>query len=77
MRKIKSVNWFTQGQEPHTLGIVVIENEIGERKAYVGSGEGYDEGIDAELIADHGARVHPQMLRDILREVEQHEPQED
>lgn len=64
--KIIDTSWFTE-QEGTTIGIVVIENEIGDRKAYIGTGAGYDEDVDRRHISERGDKVMPQTLERILK----------
>lgn len=61
---VKNVTWFTTGRG-ECIGIVQIENEMEERKAYIGLGDGHDEGLDIEIIKDWGAKAYPQTLRQI------------
>jgi len=49
--KLKGHIWFS-GRA--TIGIVLIENEMGEEKAYIGVGGGYDEEADLKLIMEWG-----------------------
>ena len=54
MKKIIDATWFTD-QSGNCIGIVVIENSVGERKAYIGVASGWDEKKDEQSIADYGA----------------------
>ena len=69
LMKIVDVIWFTQAQEPSTIGIVVVDNGF-EKKAYIGTGRGTDSRIDAERIAKNGARLHLAMVEQIIKELE-------
>ena len=56
--KIETTIWFTQMVEPSTIGIVIGTDEVtGEKKAYIGTGKGFDEDQDAKHISVTGARV--------------------
>jgi hypothetical protein len=57
MATVIDKTWFTcSGVKPGSVGIVLVEDEFGEKKAYIGiSHNAYDEGSDAENIADWGA----------------------
>lgn len=70
MSKILSTHWFSQGQDPFCFGVVVVETEVGERKAYIGVIKGYDEEKDAYFIKDHGSRIDPAILKQILRDLD-------
>lgn len=51
--KILDYKWFTQGSL--TIGIILIESN-GEKKAYIGIGDGLVEGEDLEKIRDWGSK---------------------
>lgn len=57
-RVVLAVEWFS-GRD--AIGVVVVQNTIGERKAYIGVGLGdfSDEETDVQHIADFGTRVDP------------------
>lgn len=65
--KILAVEWFTQGAPPHHFGIVVIQNEGGEKKAYIGNVDGLDEWTDVQSIADWGCKIYLEQLEKILK----------
>ena len=49
--------WFTN--RDGVIGIVVIEEDVtGDRKAYIGIGEGKSEFTDTEAIVNWGNRFH-------------------
>ena len=60
---IIGASWFT-GRE--TIGIVVTENEVKERKAYIGVGLGKNEKEDAESISHYGSKIRIEILEKIL-----------
>ena len=64
--KIIGTHWFTGIS---CFGIVVIETEVGERKAYIGLGVGLNEKEDAEYIAAHGVPVMKDSISQILTEI--------
>lgn len=66
MRKILAVEWFTQGQAPHHFGIVITENEVGEKKAYIGIADGLEVSTDIQSIADWGCKIYPEQLEKLL-----------
>lgn len=62
--KILNTWWFNE------IGIVITENEIKERKAYIGVCMGGSEANDAQHIADWGTKVSALELTDIIRWLE-------
>ena len=40
-----------------TIGILLCKNEMGQVKCYIGSGDGFDEEVDKNNIADYGAKL--------------------
>lgn len=65
--KIIDALWFTP-MSGECIGIIIIECEHSkERKCYIGCGQGLIEGIDAELIADTGAKLHLETI-DYIKE---------
>ena len=55
--KVIDTLWLTP-----TLGLVACENDMEERKFYIGIGEGLNEELDSQTIADWGVRVDKRML---------------
>lgn len=54
--------WFST-PAGETIGIVMGQDPITkQKKAYIGVGSGHNEYIDQEVIAEHGAPIHPQTL---------------
>lgn len=50
--------WFTEMGSMRPIGIVLgVDNITGERKAFIGTASGDDEGADAERIAAGGAKL--------------------
>ena len=75
--KILDSVWFTEMMSDFPIGIILIETDFGEIKAYIGTGYGNDEKEDSEKIAKYGARfdlesakVYFPMLETILKERE-------
>lgn len=68
MVKIIESFWFTNSRE--TIGIVVTINGIGEKKAYIGRGFGFDQKADEKYIAEQGAPVAPGIVMSILKRLE-------
>ena len=63
--KILFTEWFTAPDGCY--GIVVGEvEETGERKAYLGKGFGQDAEVDANHIAQNGAKVHLGSIQNIF-----------
>lgn len=65
--KIIDKIWFTEMGSTEPIGIVIIETEVGERKAYVGKGLGINEEEDAKFIAKRGAKFGECALSQIRR----------
>ena len=62
--------WFTTARG-ETIGIVTVKDELtGDKKAYIGVGEGHDRDADANIIRGFGSRVHPSCLRRVLELLE-------
>jgi hypothetical protein len=68
--KIVLTEWFTQPSWPNCIGIVVIENEVGIRKAYIGTGDGDSESLDEQHIAELGGKAMPDQFRRIIAAIE-------
>lgn len=66
MSKIISTVWFTGVK---CIGIVVVENEMKVKKAYIGIGEGRDEEMAAGYIKDNGVPVTKESLKEILDKI--------
>ena len=57
--KITNASWFTQMGELKPIGIVFGVDEItGDKKAYIGVGDGVDESTDVNNIFLTGAKIH-------------------
>jgi hypothetical protein len=53
------------------IGMVLGEDELTkERKGYIGLGRGVDEEADKTFIAQHGQRINPGTLREVLAYLE-------
>jgi len=63
--KVQDAIWFTTGNG-ECIGIVYGTDHIGTRKAYIGVGDGHDEGLDVQLIVDRGAKVFDTGLEKVL-----------
>ena len=49
--KVIDTLWLTP-----TIGLVACENDMGERKFYIGIGEGLNEELDSQTIVDWGGK---------------------
>ena len=68
--KFIDVQWYSGVMG--TVGIVAIESEVtGERKFYIGVGDGYSEQSDIQRIMTNGMPVYPEALIEFLN---QHKP---
>jgi hypothetical protein len=63
--KILGSHWFTQmgGQ---IIGIVIITNDAGETKAYIGTGFGKDQAQDEIRIASFGAKFPVELAETLI-----------
>ena len=52
--EILNQEWRT-GRE--CVGIILVKTATGKLKVYIGVGEGYDEDVDAQSIANSGCRL--------------------
>ena len=64
MTKIIDVLWFSGTK---CIGIVCTETDQGERRFYIGKGEGLDEERDKRQIADWGMRIDPQVMQNFFK----------
>ena len=69
--KIINAFWFTECGSTRPIGIIIGEDDITkERKAYIGSGYGFDEGVDAGHIAEMGAKFTLNISKNISSQLE-------
>jgi len=57
-------SWWFAGQV--CVGMVVTENDTGNRKARIGVGKGNNEESDSQLIADYGFEISLVDLQDVI-----------
>ena len=70
--KIIDTIWFTEMGKKEPIGIVIgIDVFTGKRKAYIGVGEGLEEGSDRITIAERGAKVTIKTLEYILKKLKE------
>ena len=65
--EVINVTWFSEMGCAKPIGIVVVEVEEGERKAYIGTGDGYNEQLDTQHIISSGAKLHPATIAGLVR----------
>jgi hypothetical protein len=65
--KILDTIWFTEMGEYQPIGIVIIETEVGEKKAYIGKGLGMKSKEDTKFIAERGAKLPVEILKRIIK----------
>lgn len=63
-KKIKDAIFFSP-MGGH-IGVVLYENEVGERKVYIKAVSGLDQAQDEQEIADYGAKVPEEVLNTLL-----------
>lgn len=56
--------WFTGGTG--CTGIVLAENNDGERHLYIGTVHGYDEQADIQTLLDWGSKIPASILAELL-----------
>lgn len=67
-KKIIDTTWFTEMGQVRPIGIIVTLDEVtGERKAFIGTGNGHSEDVDARSIISMGAKLHPSTIKSILK----------
>ena len=70
--KIIDAIWFNELGKKEPIGIVIGEDKItGERKAYIGTGNGFEEGSDTISIAERGTKVTIKTLEYILKKLKE------
>lgn len=72
--KYIAAHWFSNAKE--CIGIVVGENEMGERKAYISSVTGLDYSEDVDYVLKHGAKLSIHILKDVVKRLENNDEQE-
>lgn len=67
--KVIEVIWISSlaGQ----LGIVLTENEVGEKKARIGVALGADEKADIEYIMEYGGKINPKDAQNIANHLKE------
>ena len=62
--KLIDAIWFSSFMG--IVGIVIVEDEFTrKRKAYVGTGLGFNERADTERVMAHGIKLHPHTVKRI------------
>jgi hypothetical protein len=57
------IYWFTSKD---TVGIAICKDRVtGEAKGYIATVPGVDSTLDTNFVAEHGARIAPQIMREI------------
>jgi hypothetical protein len=65
--KIQDAIWFTEMGTPRPIGIIYGEDEVtGEKKAYIGTGHGFNEHADTQHIAKYGAKLTLETVKQLL-----------
>lgn len=73
--KIFNAIWFTEMGSLRPIGIVIGEDEMtGERRAYIGVGNGEDEERDSKSIAGTGAKFGIEMAQMIVNALDREQP---
>ncbi len=71
--KVVDSLWFTNNKG--TVGIVTIEEDVtGDRKAYIGIGDGHNQEADTQSIVDWGNPLSISALGRITSQLSPHKP---
>lgn len=70
MKIIKTVWYSLFTYNPHTVGVVKVEDD-GEIKYYLGTGLGIESKKDAKQIVENGYRFYPEIFCECKDEVEE------
>ena len=62
-KKIHNVDWVNSSNG--CIGIVLYENEHGDKFAYVKQVKGQDEATDVDDVIDWGGKIHPHQAKRI------------
>ena len=62
--KVLDVAWFS-GRD--CIGIIACENEVRERKFYIGVGDGIDKEQDIEKIKNWGSKIDPEYVKHFFK----------
>ena len=54
---------FFSSMTRNSIGLVLIENDAGEKKGYIGVCEGESEAVDIENIINFGAKVPEDIMK--------------
>ena len=67
-KRIVSSRWFCNLFG--CVGVIVVDDLVtGERRAYIGTGQGENEQVDIDYICEWGQELHMFTLREIEREM--------
>lgn len=70
MSKVIGVNWLATLPSGESIGVVIIKNDVGQHKAYIGIGSGQSEERDVNHIKNNGNPVDANVLRKIITGIE-------
>lgn len=65
-KKVIESIWFTPFMSFFTIGIIVCENENGDRKALIGWGAGLNQPQDENRIIENGAKLPIDILQSVI-----------
>lgn len=66
MKTVTHVCWFTHLNA--TIGIIIVENAVKEKRSYIGTGIGLNEFLDMRLIAEHGGKFPLEAAEILMKE---------
>lgn len=66
MKTVTHVCWFTHLNQ--TIGIIIVNNSMNEKKAYLGTCTGLDEFLDMKMIAEYGAKFSVEAAEIVMKD---------
>ncbi len=66
MKTVTHVCWFTHLNS--TIGIIIVENAMKEKRSYIGTGVGLNEFLDMKIIAEHGSKFSLEAAELLMKE---------
>ena len=68
--KILDSIWFTPMGSVKPIGIVTVQVDEGDKKAYIGFGDGDDQRFDENEIVTKGAKLHKFSLVNLMKQLD-------
>jgi hypothetical protein len=68
--KIEQTLWFNEMSSTRPIGIVIGSDEVtGEKKAFIGTGDGISASGDAKHITEWGTKLKKHMIKEIYNQM--------